>query len=391
MAGSSSSCSAIPPPATASVALIAGATGMAGIALAEALKSPTALGSPWTVYAAARRPPTTRYPAVDGSLFFDALDPAATAAAISPISSCVTHLFWVALAARETAEDNIAANSAMLSNVLAALAVGDSGRRSLHVTLQTGTMHYMGPFIDPTRIGRLEVPFHEDYTPRSSVPVFYHAQEEILADAATRCRQLTWTVHRSSIILGASNRSAYNLLLTVCLYALIARREGEPFAYPGTLYTWQHFCDASDAEVLAAQQIWAAAEAGRGALAAGEAFNCTNGDVFTWRSFWRAVAAEFGVEFVECAEDGEGMGWAERMRSKGPVWDEIVEENRLVRTRFEEITCFTAVCGVLSFRFQHVSSMNKSREMGFHVSVDTLKSVKKWIARLREMNIIPKN
>ncbi|ONK70479.1 uncharacterized protein A4U43_C05F34140 [Asparagus officinalis] len=187
--------------------------------------------------------------------------------------------------------------------------------------------------------------------------------------------------------MGSSDRSLYNVLLTLATYALICRHERAPFLFPGSSYMWRHFCDVSDADLIASQQIWA----GTTPSAANQAFNCVNGDVFTWRSFWKALCELFRVEFVECESEGGAPDWSSRMAGKGPVWAEIVEENGLKKTRLEEIACFGAVGCILNFGFQHVSCMNKSREYGFVESVDTLKSVAKWVFRLREMGVIPRD
>jgi len=96
------------------------------------------------------------------------------------------------------------------------------------------------------------------------------------------------------------------------------------------------------------------------------------------------------VEFVECPSDAVGPDWVDRMKAKAPIWDAIVEKNGLVKTKLEEITAFDAAYAVVNFKFQHVCSMNKSREFGFCKSVDTLKSVRKWVERLKDMNIIPR-
>lgn len=149
-----------------SVALIAGVTGMAGFSIAQALKRPAAPGSPWTVYGSSRRAPPSWFPetTLDRFLQLDALDRDSTVRALAPVAAHVTHLFWVALASRETEEENIQANSAMMVNVLHALMLGGRSRLR-HVALQTGTKHYFGPFVDPVRVDRIglvEVPVRED-------------------------------------------------------------------------------------------------------------------------------------------------------------------------------------------------------------------------------------
>lgn len=233
-----------------SVALIIGVTGISGLSLAEALKNPTTPGSPWKVYGAARRPPPGWVPTalVDRYITLDALDSADAALKLSPISQEITHLFWVPLQVQESEEVNIFRNSTMLKNVLSVIVDSNDGRCCLrHVALLTGTKHYMGPIFDPSLAGQLmpcEVPFRED-SPRLPFPNFYYALEDI---AAAYSPAVTYSVHRSSIIFGASPRSLHNSLLTLAVYATICKYQGLPFRFFGNKYTWEHFCDASSVD-----------------------------------------------------------------------------------------------------------------------------------------------
>ncbi|XWS38965.1 hypothetical protein CRYUN_Cryun18bG0009000 [Craigia yunnanensis] len=366
------------------VALIIGVTGMAGLSLAVALKSPKALGGPWKVYGSALRPKPTWFPSslLDGYISFDATDANDTNNKLAPISNEVSHVFWVAIQVRETEEENVTVNATMLTNVLDVLKSGPASRLS-HITLQTGTQHYMGPIHDPSYSAHLkphESPFLED-SPRLPYPNFYYALEDLVA---SHTPSATYSVHRSSVIVGASSRSAYNSLLTLAVYASICRQEGLPFRYPGSRYTWEHFFDMSDARVLAEQHIWAAVTV----HAKNQAFNCTNGDVFTWKSLWKVLCDVFDVELIPF-DDSEDFDFVGMMEEKRNVWDEIVEKHGLYKTKLEEITCPAALNQVLHFGFQHVCSMNKSREFGFFGYANTLKSIGMWVERLREMKIIP--
>ncbi|KAJ0704369.1 putative delta(4)-3-oxosteroid 5-beta-reductase [Helianthus annuus] len=301
---------------------------------------------------------------------------------MAPLSSQITHVFWVALQVNESEQVNISLNSTMLSNVLNALTSSPNSKLS-HVTLQTGTKQYLGPIFDPSLSAQLvprDAPFIEDY-PRLSFPNFYYALEDILTSYS---KSLTYSIHRSSSIIGASTRSYFNTLLTLCVYALVCKHQNYPFRYIGNNYSWEHFWDISDARVLAEQQIWASVTD----KAKNEAFNCTNGDVFTWKMIWKVLCDTFGVEFVPFDEK-EKFDFVDFMKDKGEVWDEIVEENGLYKTKMEEITCFDALGQVLKLEIQHVCSMNKSREFGFHGYANTLKSIPEWVQRLREMKILP--
>ncbi|XP_010671934.1 3-oxo-Delta(4,5)-steroid 5-beta-reductase [Beta vulgaris subsp. vulgaris] len=369
---------------TQNCALVVGVTGMAGLSIAQALRNPTAQGGPWLIYGAARRPKPTWFPssAVDHYITFDAVNFDDTYTTLSPLSSQITHVFWAAIYVGQTEEDNIKINSIMLSNVLKVLTAHTRPIKLRHITLQTGTSQYIGPihFTSPSDAAQHEPPFHEDMG-RLPYPNFYHVLEDVVKSYGS---DLTYSIHRPSIIISALTRSVYNFLLTLAVYAEICKYQNAPFKYPGNRYTWEHFCDMSDARVLGEQHVWGATNE----KAKNEVFNCTNGDVFSWKKMRGFLCEEFGVEFVPLDEGGGLFDLVEEMKDKENVWDRIVEEKGLVKLKMEEITCFAAVQTVLRFNFQLVSSMNKSKEFGFLGYVDSFKSVRFWIGKLRDMKII---
>ncbi|KAJ6683298.1 hypothetical protein OIU85_007024 [Salix viminalis] len=141
----------------------------------------------------------------------------------------------------------------------------------------------------------------------------------------------------------------------------------------------------SDARVLAEQQIWAAVNEGAG----NQAFNCTNGDVFTWKSLWKVLLRSLMLSLWAMKRMMRSLIRVAMMKGKGKVWDEIVEKYGLLGEKMEDIACFEALNVVLHLGFQHVCSMNKSRELGFLGHADTLKSsIPMWVGRMRDMKII---
>ncbi|MED6191332.1 hypothetical protein PIB30_115376, partial [Stylosanthes scabra] len=112
----------------------------------------------------------------------------------------------------------------------------------------------------------------------------------------------------------------------------------------------------TDSEVLAQQHVWAAVTK----KAKNQAFNCTNGDLFTWKSMWKLLSEVFDVEFVGF-DDEDGFDLAEFMKDKDEIWDEIVEKHGLVKTKLKEFAYFEMLKAVMHFDFQHVCSMNKSK------------------------------
>ncbi|KAK4265854.1 hypothetical protein QN277_026850 [Acacia crassicarpa] len=215
------------------VALIVGVTGLTGVSLAETMIRPDCLGGPWKVYGAARRPLPPWFPPtlLHHFISFDVMDPADTHAKLSPISHEITHVFWVPRQLRDDEQTNETINGTMLTNVLNVLRSSPSSQLS-HVSIQTGTKHYMGPIYDPIRSHQLashDPPFHESM-PRLPYPNFYYALEDLVASYTP---SLTYSIHRASIIIGASTRGTHNLLLILAAYAAVCRHEGLPFRYPG--------------------------------------------------------------------------------------------------------------------------------------------------------------
>lgn len=125
-------------PNVTNVALIIGVTGMAGLSLAKALKSPNALGSPWQVYGMARRPEPSWFPSsiVDKYITFDATNSDDTHDKLARIANKVTHVFLVAIQVHENEEANVKVNAAMLTNVLNVLKSCPTSWLN-HITLQS--------------------------------------------------------------------------------------------------------------------------------------------------------------------------------------------------------------------------------------------------------------
>jgi hypothetical protein len=187
----------------------------------------------------------------------------------------------------------------------------------------TGTKHCIGPFEAYSKIQPHELPFTEDL-PRLDVPNFYYTLEDVLFEEAEKKEGLNWSIHRPQVIFGFSPYSLMNIIGTLCVYAAICKHQGLPLKFPGSKAAWECYSVASDADIIAEQLIWAAVDP----YARNEAFNCSNGDVFKWKHFWKVLAEQFGIENFGFDED-ENLRLSEMMKDKGPVWEEIVKEKEL--------------------------------------------------------------
>ncbi|KAL5542470.1 hypothetical protein UlMin_010180 [Ulmus minor] len=368
-----------PPRIYQSVGLIIGVTGIVGNSLAEILPLSDTPGGPWKVYGVARRPRPNWQ--ADHSIEYiqcDISDSEETNTKLSKLTD-VTHIFYVSWANHVTEAKNCEVNGAIFRNVLRAMI--PNAPNLTHICLQTGTKHYLGPF-ESFGIKSHEPPFTEDL-PRLDIPNFYYTQEDILFEEVGKKESLTWSVHRPNSIFGFSPYSLVNIVGTLCVYAAICKHEGQPLKFPGTKAAWEVYVVASDAELIAEQQIWAAVDP----YAKNEAFNCNNGDVFKWKHFWKILAEQFGIEEYGF-EEGERVTLAELMKDKGPVWDEIVKGNQLEPTKLEDVGKWW--CPDLYFsKENYLDSMNKSKEHGFLGFRNSKTSFVSWIDKMKAFKFVP--
>ncbi|KAF7140453.1 hypothetical protein RHSIM_Rhsim06G0059400 [Rhododendron simsii] len=372
------------PKAFQSVALIIGVTGIVGNSLAEILPLSDTPGGPWKVYGVARRPrPAWNADHPVEYIQCDVLDEKDVVSKLSPLTD-VTHIFYVTWADRSNEVENCEVNGAMLRNVLTAVIPNAADLR--HICLQTGLKHYLGPFEAIGKIQSHEPPFEEDL-PRLDYQNFYYPLEDILFEESAKKNGLTWSVHRPGMIFGFSPSSRMNIVGILCVYAAICKYENKPLKFPGSKVCWNLLNVASDADLIAEQQIWAAVDP----YGKNEAFNISDGDVFKWKHLWRILAEQFEVEYEEFDEREERVSLSKSMKDKGPVWDQIVRENGLVPTKLEEV----GVWWFADFTFEFgdavmvVDCMNKSKEHGFLGFRNTKKSFVSWIDKWKAYKIVP--
>ena len=362
------------------MALIIGVTGIVGNSLAEILPLSDTPGGLWKVYGVARRPRpawTSNYPVE--YIQCDILDAQESHAKLSKLTD-VTHVFYVTWANMHEEAENCKVNADMLRNVLNAIIPNAPNLK--HICLQTGRKHYIGPFDLFGKIKSHEPPFHEDLL-RLEVPNFYYSLEDVLFEEVKKKEGLNWSIHRPGTVFGFSPYSLMNIVGSLCVYAAICKHEGTVLRFPGSRAAWEGYCDASDADLVAEHQIWAAVDPN----AKNEAFNCSNGDVFKWKHLWKVLAEQFGVQCGEFDEKFK-LSLQEMMKNKGPVWEEIVREKGLVPTKLEDVGSWWFVDVVLGSETL-LDSMNKSKEYGFVGFRNSKTSFHYWISKMRTHGVVP--
>ncbi|CAH8314207.1 unnamed protein product [Eruca vesicaria subsp. sativa] len=356
-----------------SVALIIGVTGIIGNSLASILPLSDTPGGPWKVYGVSPTPRPTWKP--DHPVTYIQCDVSNTEEAKSKLSPLtdVTHVFYVTCTTNPSSEiDN---NGSTLRNVLRAVVPNAKNLR--HVCLQTGTKHYYVGASDSDKS-----PFTEDM-PRLKNKNFYYTLEDVLFEEVKKRENVTWSVHRPNTIFGFSNYSLTNVVGTLCVYAAICKQEGSPLLFPGSKKAWEGYAAASDADLVAEQQIWAAVDP----YGKNEAFNCNNGDLFKWKYMWKVLAEKFGIKEYGF-EEGKNVGLVKMMKGKERVWDEMVKKNQLQEKKLEDVGVWWFADDVLGVDGM-IDSMNKSKEHGFLGFRNSKNSFIYWIDKYRDSKIVP--
>ncbi len=174
----------------------------------------------------------------------------------------------------------------MLRNLMAVLEPAAPSLK--HVALLQGTKAY-GVHVRP-----LNVPAREGRSEMYEQPNFYWAQENFLRElqqgkAGVGKQTWHWSILRPVLIVGEAMGGAMDLIPPLGVYAAMMREQGRALDYPGGA---ARVSQAVDVDLLARAIAWA----GEAEAARNEAFNVTNGDVFTWENVWPAIADALGHE-----------------------------------------------------------------------------------------------
>jgi nucleoside-diphosphate-sugar epimerase len=352
------------------IALVVGASGIAGSNLAENL-----IADGWTTYGLARNPNHALDSLVPVAA--DLLNPESLDSALAGISP--SHVFITTWMRQETEAENIRVNSLMVRNLLDALSPRKSVR---HVALVTGLKHYLGPFEAYAKEGTLPVtPVREEH-PRLDIENFYYAQEDEVYAAASR-DGFTWSIHRPHTVIGKAVGNMMNMGTTLAVYASICKEMGTPFQFPGSEAQWNGLSDVTDARILAEQLVWA----GTTDVARNQAFNITNGEVFRWNWLWYRLADWFGVKAK--GFDGTVRPLEAELANDGPLWREIAAKYNLKEPDLGRLASAWHTDLDLGRPIEVMTDMTKSRKAGFLKYQSTEDSFFDLFAQLRTDRLIP--
>jgi hypothetical protein len=103
---------------------------------------------------------------------------------------------------------------------------------------------------------------------------------------------------------------------------------------------------------------------------------------------WTVLAEEFGIEKYGFEEGESSVTFAEKMKDKGPVWEEIVRENQLLPNKLEQVGGWWFADLMFSVPGS-VICLNKSKEHGFLGFRNSKKSFVSWIDKMKAYKVVP--
>jgi nucleoside-diphosphate-sugar epimerase len=355
--------------------VVAGATGLVGNA---ALRHFGAVDG-CEVVALSRRKPRELYGAHHVPI--DLAAPAQCAQA-APELQGATHLVYAALYEAPNLIDGwrdaqqIKTNDLMLRNLMVALEPVAPQLR--HVALLQGTKAYgvhVRPLIVPAREGRSEM--YEQ-------PNFYWAQENFLRELQ-QGKSWHWSILRPVLIVGLAMGGAMDLIPPLGVYAAMLREQGRALDYPGGA---ARVSQAVDVDVLARAIAWS----GEADAARNQAFNVTNGDVFTWENVWPAISDALEMK----PGNAVPLSLAQHYPKWIAPWDEMRRRHNLISPDLEAFVGLSFQYADYSLRYGQtqsgppsIVSTVKINQAGFTEMMDTEAMFRKWFRQARSQRLLP--
>lgn len=346
-----------------SVALVAGASGIVGIGIAQRL-----VADGWRVLCASR----SGGGQIEGTegIALDLMDPKACREALAKHPE-ITHLFFAAYQQAASRAAEVAPNLAMLKNLVEAASEVAPGLQK--VVLTTGAKFY------GIQWGQSKTPCRES-DPRQLPPNFYYDQEDFLRQAQ-QGQRWSWVNLIPPFVTGFAVGNPMNIVMGIGIYAAISKEMGLPLRFPGSQGCYDSMHQIADAHMIGAAASWAA----RSDTSANQAFNVTNGDPARWRNTWPVVAEALGMEWA----DPKTMPLADVMPEQQALWDRITRRHGLREISINRIVNWAWVDYMLRMSHDVVLEIGKIRRAGFHECIETDSVLVQRLRELQQHKILP--
>jgi hypothetical protein len=178
---------------------------------------------------------------------------------------------------------------------------------------------------------------------------------------------------------------AMDLIPPLGVYAAMLREQGKALDYPGGA---ARVSQAVDVDLLARAIAWA----GEAEAARNEAFNVTNGDVFTWENVWPAISDALDMK----PGGAVPLSLAKTFPQWIAPWDALRREHNLISPGLEAFVGLSFQYADYSLRHGQtesgppsIVSTVKINQAGFTEMMDTEAMFRKWFRQAREQRLLP--
>jgi nucleoside-diphosphate-sugar epimerase len=282
-----------------------------------------------------------------------------------------TYLFYAARFDHpENAVEDVAVNTAMLENIVAAL---QPARALRHVHAVHGTKYY-GHNLHPVTL-----PLRED-SPRTTTPNFYFDQEDILRRASSE-QGWNFSTSRPHAYCDPAVDRPRSIGMVFAIYGVICRELGEPFDFPGTAVAFHSRTQFTDQALLSRAILRIA----RHPDAAGRAFNVVNGDNPTWAEIWSWYSHWLGV----APGVARPVRLGDVMADKAAAWRRITARYGLRDTALHDIALWAYGDYQIRPQWDVFSASDALRSIGFAERVDTARMFRDQFENYVAERIIP--
>jgi len=346
-------------------ALVVGASGVIGNAIVRYLQT----RPDWNVVGLTRRPaPSFMSDVTWIEVDIDDVEAVKTQKAAL---SVITHVFYSAYVPDTDLALESKKNGTMFRSLLAGLAASGAPLERI-VLFQGGKVYGL-------HLGPVKTPMRED-DPRHMPPNFYYELEDILASEAARSGW-SFSLLRPDVVLGAIPGQPLNLAMIIGAYAAFCRELRVPFRFPGSAAAYRALMQATDADLLARVSAWAATAP----VAAGEAYNVANGDLFRWENLWPLLGRHIGMEVGTPLS----IRLVKHMSDKGGLWSDLVRRHALVTSDYDQAIAWSFGDFVFHTEFDVVSDLTKLRLHGCHEVLRTEDGLIEKLKQLQTARMIP--
>ena len=347
-------------------ALIAGATGAVGAALAREL----AQNAQWRVLGISRNQPNTAIDCVEyiRAYMGDALNLHNSLSQYPDI----THLYYCGRATHaEQITEDAEQNLSLIRNVL--YSVYQVAHDFQHAHVVQGGKYYgvhVGPFKIPAQEDDLRVPIDN----------FNYDQQDFLAHESSTAKW-TWTASQPSTLLHYSPDIARNLVSSLGAYASLCKSLGSALDFPGPAGAYTSLTQVTTLTLLARAIAWMSTTP----ACANHAFNITNTDLFRWNELWPRLADAFDMPLGIIRP----LKLAEVMQARDHTWQRICEQHEFPARPLNAIANWGYVDATVERYWDEIFSHNKCRQFGFTDWDDSIARFFTLLENYRDAKIIP--